>query len=365
MKNSMYLLLSLAFLSCAMAQGSTDENACAAEPLEDYNMPLRIGTVFIILGTSSIGIFTPLLLHYFGKQDSAFIKYTLLIGKFFGTGVILATAFVHMLPDAFNNFANPCLPAGWLSYGAFGGVFCMIASLLIQLIEFAAIANATSINQKKAESDAKSAVENYKATDSITERTAFDQKNLPSHELAGDHAHEIGHFHTAGMLEEGQSFRNIGTLTLELGIVMHSVIIGITLANTGSDEFTTLLIALVFHQFFEGIALGTRINDMNLKSFLKPAIMSIAYCITTPLGIAIGIGIHSSFNENSPSSILAQAILDSLSAGILLYSAYVELIAMEMNHNPEFLQRSFGSKAMCFISLYTGAGLMALIGEWA
>lgn len=108
-------------------------------------------------------------------------------------------------------------------------------------------------------------------------------------------------------------------------------------------------------KFFEGIALGTRICDMNLKSFLKPALMSLAYCVTTPLGIAIGIGIHSSFNENSPSSILAQAILDSLSAGILLYSAYVELIAMEMNHNPEFLQRTFASKAICFISLVSGA----------
>jgi ZIP Zinc transporter len=153
-----------------------------------------------------------------------------------------------MLPDAFNNFANPCLPEGWLSYGAFGGVFCMIASLLIQLIEFAAISNAASIHQQKTEAETKSVVENYKATDTATERIAFDQKNPHSHELAGEHAHEIGHFHTAGMLEEGQSFRNIGTLTLELGIVMHSVIIGITLANTGSEEFTTLLIALVFHQ---------------------------------------------------------------------------------------------------------------------
>jgi zinc transporter 1/2/3 len=153
-----------------------------------------------------------------------------------------------MLPDAFNNFANPCLPAGWLSYGAFAGIFCMIASLLIQLIEFAAISNATAINQRKAEADNNSAVENYKATDDATERTTIDHKNHRSHELAGEHAHEIGHFHTAGMLEEGQSLRNIGTLTLELGIVMHSVIIGLTLANTGNDEFITLLIALVFHQ---------------------------------------------------------------------------------------------------------------------
>lgn len=153
-----------------------------------------------------------------------------------------------MLPDAFSNFASPCLPEGWQTYGAFAGVFCMIASLFIQLIEFAAIANAGSISRQNASDDSKDTVMSYKATDTATEQTAFDHTNPHSHELAGDRAYEIGHFHTAGLLEEGQSFRNIGTLTLELGIVMHSVIIGITLANTGNDEFTTLLIALVFHQ---------------------------------------------------------------------------------------------------------------------
>lgn len=79
--------------------------------------------------------------------------------------------------------------------------------------------------------------------------------------------------------------------------------------------------------------------------------MGCIYIVTTPIGIAIGIGIHTTFNPNSPASILAVSILDSLSAGILLYSAYVELIAMEMNHNPEFLQRSFASKASCFVSM--------------
>ncbi|KAM3588369.1 hypothetical protein VKS41_000817 [Umbelopsis sp. WA50703] len=346
-------------------EASSAEGLCDAEPLDDYNMGLRVGSIFIILGTSAIGNFTPMLLHRFGQRDNNTIRSILLVGKFFGTGVILATAFVHMLPDAFENFASPCLPEGWQTYGAFAGVFCMISSLVIQLIEFGAISNARSIGQTGRPETSKS-VGDYKATDNMTEQTIYDMPtHSHSHELAGSHTAEVGHFHTAGLLEEGQSFNNIGTLVLELGIVMHSVIIGITLANTDADEFKTLLIALVFHQFFEGVALGTRINDMNLKNFIKPLMMGLAYCLTTPIGIAIGIGIHSTFNENSASAILAQAILDSLSAGILLYSAYVELIAMEMNHNPEFLNRPFFSKLTCFISLYIGAGLMALIGKWA
>jgi zinc transporter 1/2/3 len=94
---------------------------------------------------------------------------------------------------------------------------------------------------------------------------------------------------------------------------------------------------------------------MNLKSMIKPIIMSLVYCVTTPLGVAIGIGIHQSLNVNSPSAILAQAILDSLSAGILLYNAYVELIAMEMNLNPQFIKRPFYEKLACFASLVSNS----------
>lgn len=126
----------------------------------------------------------------------------------------------------------------------------MIASLAIQLIEFGAISNAHSIGKSDNPEMNNKNVVDYKATDNMTEETTI--YGMPahshSHELAGHHTAEVGHFHTAGMLEEGQSFRNIGTLTLELGIVMHSVIIGITLANTDADEFKTLLIAMVFHQ---------------------------------------------------------------------------------------------------------------------
>ena len=51
---STYPMLTMPFLTFLDA-GATDENACAAVPLEDYNMGLRVGTIFIILGTSSIG----------------------------------------------------------------------------------------------------------------------------------------------------------------------------------------------------------------------------------------------------------------------------------------------------------------------
>lgn len=143
--------------------------------------------------------------------------------KIVGTGVILATAFVHMLPEALENFSSPCLTEGWQSYGAFAGIFCMISSFALQLLEMGAAAHLRSLHKH----------------DQTSEHTQTEKypDNL-----------EAGHCHSAGFLEQDQSLHSIGTLILELGIVMHSIIIGIALANTGNDEFVTLLIALVFHQ---------------------------------------------------------------------------------------------------------------------
>ncbi|KAI9493665.1 Zinc/iron permease [Zychaea mexicana] len=327
------------------AEGA-EEESCARESLDDYNMPLRIGSLFIILVTSAVGTFVPMLLHRIHPYSEGSFRYWVLtVGKFFGTGVILATAFIHMLPESLENFSSPCLSEGWQSYGAFAGIFCMISSFALQLLELGAATYMDKLRAKRQNSAEASFNE-----DDMEKKTGL----------------EHGHVHGGALFEEDEkAFRNVGVMMLELGIVMHSIIIGITLANTGNDEFVTLIIALVFHQFFEGIALGTRINEMEHKSWVRPLILGGLFIIMTPIGVAIGIGIHSSFNPNSSSSVLANAVLDSLSAGILLYNAYVSLMSAEINHNLKFRQSSLTNKAVCFLSMYIGAGLMALIGKWA
>ncbi|KAI7855086.1 Zinc/iron permease [Circinella umbellata] len=348
-----FILLLWSILPFGVLAQAAANDECIREDLDDYNMPLRIGSLFIILGTSSVGVFVPIILHRIRPYSKGSIRdWVLTAGKFFGTGVILATAFVHMLPEALENFGSPCLPSGWQTYGSFAGVFCMISSFALQLLELSA---ASYIDKLRAKRNSSSECNNS--------HDSFSDPDLEKKNNGFEHA---GHVHGGALFEEDEkAFRNIGVLMLELGIVMHSIIIGITLANTGNDEFVTLLIALVFHQFFEGIALGTRINEMEHKSWAKPLLLGVLFVIMTPIGVAIGIGIHSSFNPNSSSSVLADAILDSLSAGILLYNAYVSLMSGEINHSMKFRQSSFGYKLICFICMYIGAGLMALIGKWA
>lgn len=75
------------------AQGRTVDMGCAA-PNHDYNVPLRIGLLFVILVTSALGVFAPILTSRF---TSVSMDSTLIVAmRQFGTGVVISTAIVHV-----------------------------------------------------------------------------------------------------------------------------------------------------------------------------------------------------------------------------------------------------------------------------
>ncbi|RDB22095.1 Zinc-regulated transporter 2 [Hypsizygus marmoreus] len=60
----------------------------------------------------------------------------------------------------------------------------------------------------------------------------------------------------------GRRRQVVGILVLQLGIMIHSLVIGLTLAVTAGPEFTSLVTAIIFHQLFEGLSLGIRIASL-------------------------------------------------------------------------------------------------------
>lgn len=69
-----------------------DEDACAAA-VDDSHHKLRIGAIFIILTTSLVGTVAPILL----RRSKSVLAHPLVFdfAKFFGSGVIIATAFMQ------------------------------------------------------------------------------------------------------------------------------------------------------------------------------------------------------------------------------------------------------------------------------
>lgn len=153
---------------------------------------------------------------------------------------------------------------------------------------------------------------------------------------------------------------------LEFGVVFHSIFIGLTLAVAG-DEFNVLYIVLVFHQTFEGLGLGSRLATAQWpkSKWWMPWILGSLYGITTPVAIAVGIGIRESFAPGSNQTLIVNGIFDSISAGILLYTGLVELMAHEFMFNSEMRKAKMGMVLGAFGCMCLGAGLMALLGKWA
>lgn len=159
----------------------------------------------------------------------------------------------------------------------------------------------------------------------------------------------------------------IGVAVLEFGVIFHSVIIGLTLGSTSTrHEFNILFIVIIFHQMFEGLGLGVRLAFLPLKpKSLIPFLGAIAYSCVTPIGLAIGIGVRHTYNSNGATANYVEGTLDSISAGILAYTAFVELIAHDFVFNDKLRKAPVWLLLLDIFYVFCGAGLMALLAKWA
>lgn len=154
-------------------------------------------------------------------------------------------------------------------------------------------------------------------------------------------------------------------LILEFGVIFHSVIIGLNLGSAGS-EFSVLYPVLVFHQSFEGLGIGARMSAIPFPKRYSwlPWALCAGYGLTTPIAIAAGLGVRTTYIAGSYTASVVSGVLDATSAGILIYTGLVELLARDFLFNPE-LTRDTRRIIFMVVCLFLGTALMALLGKWA
>lgn len=125
----------------------------------------------------------------------------------------------------------------------------------------------------------------------------------------------------------------LSILIVEAGTCFHSIFLGLSLALSTGDGFTALFIAIVFHQVFEGLAIGSRLASVDLEDLhskdWKLWVCSTIYGITTPIGVAIGIAVRDDYDLASQRSLILTGVFDSMSAGFLLYGGLVGLLSRD------------------------------------
>ena len=99
---------------------------------------------------------------------------------------------------------------------------------------------------------------------------------------------------------------------LEGGILFHSIFVGITISIT-TDGFIVLLIAILFHQMFEGVGLGSRIASVPYpKHSVRPWVLVAAFGLTCPIGQAIGLATRESYDPESAYGLITVGIFNAM-----------------------------------------------------
>lgn len=330
----------------------------------------RISSVFVVLVASTFGAVFPIL-----SSKYSFIRlpsWCFFIAKFFGSGVIIATAFIHLLEPAADALGDDCLGDGWTIYPYAYGI-CLVTLFIIFFMELLAFRYV----DKKLESrdgghshshfgDTSAYVKDKKNAESDEEAklSSTEENPYPKH-----FAHANSHVDDDDSKDDLENFygKLLAIFVLEFGIIFHSVFVGLALA-TADNEFKTLYPVIVFHQLFEGLGLGTRIAATPWPQGKRwtPWLLAIAYGLCTPIAIAIGLGVRNSYSEEHRTALIVNGIFDSISAGILLYTGLVELMAHEFLFTDDFKgDAGFKRMIVAYAIMCVGAGLMALLGRWA
>jgi zinc transporter 1/2/3 len=96
-----------------------------------------------------------------------------------------------------------------------------------------------------------------------------------------------------------------------------------------------------------------------------PYWLGIGYAVSTPIAIAVGLGLRQNFAPGSQTTLIVNGVFDSISARILIYTGLVELMAHEFVFNGYMQQAPFKEVMGATATTMIGAGLMAFLGKWA
>ncbi|KAJ5915272.1 hypothetical protein N7454_011026 [Penicillium verhagenii] len=331
----------------------------------DYNGHLgaRISSIFVILFVSSAFTVFPVISKRMPGWKIPFSVY--IFARYFGTGVIVATAFIHLLDPAYKRIGpNTCVgQSGYWAEYSWCAAIVLASVVIIFLLDLAAevyVEHKYGVHKDEEATNAFVQHEHHldvqpaPDTEKVVATPTSSEKRVDNWGSEGD----------STIAEKSFRQQISAFLLLEFGIIFHSVIIGLNLGVTGS-EFTTLYPVLVFHQSFEGLGIGARMSAIPFGHHTwLPWILCAAYGLTTPISIAIGLGVRTTYNPGSKVSLIIQGVLNAVSAGILIYTGLVELLARDFLFDPCRTKRRSRLLFMVACTLL-GAGIMGLIGKWA
>jgi zinc transporter 1/2/3 len=188
--------------------------------------------------------------------------WTFFIAKYFGSGVIIATAFIHLLAPANENLGNECL-TGVITKYPWPEAIALMTIFLMFFLELMTMRFGTFGGEHSHEGHTHgppppASSQDRSSLGDGTKDMVNEDPHVQHHARGEDHlGHARDHQDNAsvdsdwaergGNVPETYAAQMTAIFILEFGVIFHSIFIGLTLAVAGS-EFVTLYVVLVFHQ---------------------------------------------------------------------------------------------------------------------
>jgi zinc transporter ZupT len=381
-------------------------------------LTLRIVAIFVAIISSSLGFYVPYLRPKTLACDDISLSWMCL--KAFSAGTILGVGVVHLLAEAIEALSDLDVSDYPIALTlAVGGISITLGIEMCALSLMTGVNNKVSINELEQDvnsgnsltnlnlkeiqshdhsneiipSEGTKIINNYQNIesniDTIQNHNSSSKKeenftdieknnnDIENHHDQHDenqngshHHHHHCHEHTcheehihghAMVVDKNHAKAIIKSIILEACISLHSIIIGISLGGmdkkTDSNSLTVLIVAYAFHQFFEGIVLGT--GSLESKFDNKVTFWFwFVFIITVPVGIMIGIA-----TNTSDSSEIISACANALASGSLIYTSLIEMVAEDFMHARVFYKPRLIPSM--YFSFLLGFGFMALLANWA
>ena len=376
----------------------------------DESFALRVAGIFVILFASFCGVAPALGLFpgrkYFASGKSQTSPWYL-VAKSFAAGIMLGVALMHLLADANESLlplTSGCeeeLPTeeesvsegrrlgecAYVNFPALTTTLASIGALMVLGAEQIAISILTPSSlaaghmptqlKHVAECDlSKPAVVAGGSAECSCEPFAGVEMQVDDHDHDHDHGHDHDHFeghghnHSRSLALALSGDKNdlpllVKAVVMEAAIAMHSVVIGVAFGALGDvTELVGLLVALSFHQLFEGVALGANLQAARAQlGENKVWAFAVIFVLTLPIGILIGMLALPTDEEPSDNQKYAEGILNAVAAGNLIYIALVEMVSEDFRS--PLATKSSAIRAAMFVALLAGDLCMAILAIWA
>jgi zinc transporter 1/2/3 len=248
------------------------------------------------------------------------------------------------------------------TYPAFSFAFALLAALFSHMTEFLLfnfISGGGSAERQHPEKQ---------WCDNPMDEVANAANEVGRYGVDGDHS-VVKHQVCDPIAEEEERLLRTKQLTeallAEFSLSVHSVFVGVALGVSEGSTLVALLIALVFHQLLEGVALGCRLAD-SVIGVRTVVLFGVVFSVSSSVGVMIGIGVYGSLNTDGETFSLFQGIFDGISGGLLLYSGFQLLL---VDFHQDLLKHCQGMFRRLMIlgmfsALWLSAFAMSLIGAW-